>query len=102
MVAERTVFVGDSTRTNPAGFAQLKDALTPHGYTVIAVPVPGALHLKTAATSDQYAAPIATQVEPAATFYPAETYHQDYVARTGRACHIADPWINTKQIDHSD
>ncbi len=50
MVAERTVFVGDSTRTNPAGFAQLKDALTPHGYTVIAVPVPGALHLKTAAS----------------------------------------------------
>lgn len=50
MVAERTVFVGDSTRTNPAGFAQLKDALTPHGYTVLSVPVPGALHLKTAAT----------------------------------------------------
>jgi dimethylargininase len=50
MVAERTIFVGDSTRTNPAGFAQLKDALTPHGYTVLAVPVPGALHLKTAAT----------------------------------------------------
>ena len=58
--------------------------------------------IESLATSGQYAAPIATQVEPAATFYPAETYHQDYVARTGRACHIADPWINTKQIDHSD
>jgi methionine-S-sulfoxide reductase len=35
---------------------------------------------------------IVTQVESARTFWPAEEYHQDYVARTGRACHIADPW----------
>lgn len=35
---------------------------------------------------------IVTQVEQAQTFYPAEEYHQDYVARTGRACHITDPW----------
>jgi peptide methionine sulfoxide reductase msrA/msrB len=35
---------------------------------------------------------IATQVEPAATFFPAEDYHQDYVVKTGRACHIANPW----------
>lgn len=43
-------------------------------------------------TANQFAAPIATQVEAARTFHPAETYHQDYVARTGRACHIANPW----------
>lgn len=35
---------------------------------------------------------IVTQVEAAKTFYPAEEYHQDYVVRTGRACHVADPW----------
>jgi dimethylargininase len=49
-IAERTVFVGLSTRTNEHGFEQLKVALSPHGYHVLAVPVPGALHLKTAAT----------------------------------------------------
>jgi len=49
-MAERTVFVGLSTRTNEHGFEQLKAALSPHGYHVIGVPVPGALHLKTAAT----------------------------------------------------
>ena len=35
---------------------------------------------------------IVTELEPAKTFWPAEEYHQDYVARTGRACHVADPW----------
>jgi peptide methionine sulfoxide reductase MsrA len=25
-------------------------------------------------------------------FYPAEDYHQDYIARTGRPCHVANPW----------
>ncbi|MFO0875091.1 MAG: bifunctional methionine sulfoxide reductase B/A protein [Phycisphaerales bacterium] len=35
---------------------------------------------------------IVTQVERAKTFYPAETYHQDYVERTGRACHVSNPW----------
>ena len=35
---------------------------------------------------------IVTQVQPAKTFWPAEEYHQDYVAKTGRACHVADPW----------
>lgn len=31
--------------------------------------------------------PIVTQVEDAREFYTAEPYHQDYVNRTGRACH---------------
>jgi peptide methionine sulfoxide reductase msrA/msrB len=35
---------------------------------------------------------IVTKVEPAATFWPAEEYHQDYIAITGRACHVKNPW----------
>lgn len=35
---------------------------------------------------------IVTEVQPAETFYPAEEYHQQYIARTGRMCHVADPW----------
>jgi methionine-S-sulfoxide reductase len=35
---------------------------------------------------------IVTLVEPAGTFWPAEDYHQDYVAKTGRACHVQNPW----------
>jgi peptide methionine sulfoxide reductase msrA/msrB len=35
---------------------------------------------------------IVTEVEEAEMFYPAEEYHQDYVVKTGRPCHIADPW----------
>ena len=36
--------------------------------------------------------PIVTKIEKAATFYPAEDYHQDYIEKTGRACHVANPW----------
>ncbi len=36
--------------------------------------------------------PIVTQVEPAKTFCPAEEYHQDYIEKTGRACHVTNPW----------
>ncbi len=35
---------------------------------------------------------IVTQVQPAEKFWPAEDYHQDYIAKTGRACHVANPW----------
>ncbi len=35
---------------------------------------------------------IVTQVEPAGDFWPAEEYHQDYIEKTGRACHVQDPW----------
>jgi peptide methionine sulfoxide reductase msrA/msrB len=35
---------------------------------------------------------IVTQVEAAKTFYPAEDYHQDYIEKTGRACHVQNPW----------
>ncbi len=36
--------------------------------------------------------PIVTQVEMAREFYPAEEYHQDYVVKTGQACHSVNPW----------
>lgn len=35
---------------------------------------------------------IVTQVEGAQTFWEAEEYHQDYIANTGRACHVKNPW----------
>lgn len=35
---------------------------------------------------------IVTQVEPAKTFWPAEEYHQDYLDKTGGACHVSNPW----------
>jgi len=31
---------------------------------------------------------IATQIEPATTFYPAEAYHQRYFERNGAACYV--------------
>ncbi len=31
---------------------------------------------------------IVTEVEPAKAFYAAEDYHQDYIEKTGRACHV--------------
>ncbi len=39
---------------------------------------------------------IVTQLEPAQTFWPAEEYHQDYIAKTGRPCHVQNPWERRK------
>src|SRR4029077_9792394 len=39
-----------STRTNAEGVAQLAAILAPHNYKVVAVPVTGCLHLKSAVT----------------------------------------------------
>ena len=50
LVADRTVFVGRSARTNDAGIEQLRGALADFGYAVRAVEVDGCLHLKTAVT----------------------------------------------------
>ena len=32
--------------------------------------------------------PIVTAIESYKAFYPAEDYHQDYIEKTGRACHV--------------
>ncbi len=44
------LYVGLSTRTDPAGLQALGALVAPLGYTVVAVPVAGGLHLKSAAT----------------------------------------------------
>lgn len=39
--------------------------------------------------SDRYRKPIATAIEPAAEFWPAEEYHQDYLTKhPGGYCHV--------------
>ncbi|MBN1858623.1 dimethylargininase [Candidatus Bipolaricaulota bacterium] len=44
----RTVFVGQSTRSNKAGIEQLARILSPFGYKVVSVELRGCLHLKSA------------------------------------------------------
>lgn len=39
--------------------------------------------------SGRFKAPIATSIEPAATFWPAEDYHQQYLAKNGGSCSIS-------------
>jgi dimethylargininase len=46
----RRIWVGSSSRTNTAGFDQLRTAAEPLGYTVRRVEVRGCLHLKSAVT----------------------------------------------------
>lgn len=46
----RTVYVGDSARSNRDGIAQLGELLAPWDYRVVPVTTRGCLHLKTAAT----------------------------------------------------
>ena len=47
----RTLLVGLSSRTNPAGVKALEEIARHHGYGVMPVPVRGCLHLKTACTA---------------------------------------------------
>jgi dimethylargininase len=47
----RTAYVGASSRTDDAGIAQLRALVEPRGWTVVPVPVRGALHLKSAVTA---------------------------------------------------
>jgi dimethylargininase len=51
VLAGRTLYVGESPRTNAAGIAALRDIVVRHGYEVIAVPVLKCLHLKTACSA---------------------------------------------------
>jgi dimethylargininase len=46
----RTLFVGQTPRTNAAGTRQLAGAIAPHGYDVVALTPTGCLHLKSAVT----------------------------------------------------
>ena len=46
----RKLFVGLTKRSNAGGISQLTGILAPHNYEVIAVPVTGCLHLKSAVT----------------------------------------------------
>lgn len=39
-------------------------------------------------SSGRFRAPVATSIEPAATFWPAEDYHQQYLARNGGSCAV--------------
>jgi dimethylargininase len=47
----RTLLVGVSCRTDPAGVRAFEDIVRRYGYRVLAVPVRGCLHLKTACTA---------------------------------------------------
>ncbi|HET7844964.1 MAG TPA: dimethylargininase, partial [Xanthomonadales bacterium] len=46
----RTLYVGESARSNRDGVAQLRALLAPHGYAVETLPIAGCLHLKSAVT----------------------------------------------------
>lgn len=47
----KTLFVGESQRTNAAGVAALRERVRRYGYTVSGVPVHGCLHLKSACSA---------------------------------------------------
>jgi dimethylargininase len=47
---DRTLYVGASTRSSGEGVAQLQRLLAPFDYRVVAVPLRGCLHLKSAVT----------------------------------------------------
>jgi dimethylargininase len=47
----RTVYVGQTLRTNHEGTTQLRDLLEPRGWEVVAVPVTKVLHLKSGVTA---------------------------------------------------
>jgi dimethylargininase len=47
----RSVFVGQTTRTNEAGIGQLRAAVASYGYSVVPASVRGCLHLKSAITA---------------------------------------------------
>jgi len=51
LTVRRRVFIGESERTNAEAIAQMRNTLTPLGYTVIPVAVRQCLHLKSAVTA---------------------------------------------------
>ena len=59
LVTPRRVFVGITDRTNADGARQLATHVAPFGFQVIAVPVSGCLHLKSAVTLAEWLPPSA-------------------------------------------
>ena len=51
VVAGKTIYIGESSRTNEAGVRAMRDILGPFGYTIVCVPVHGCLHLKSACSA---------------------------------------------------
>ena len=51
VIAGRTLYVGQSPRTNAEGILALRETIATFGYSVTAVPVRGCLHLKTACSA---------------------------------------------------
>jgi len=51
VVAGKTIYIGESSRTNAAGIQAMCDLLAPFGYTIVGVPVRGCLHLKSACSA---------------------------------------------------
>jgi len=47
---DRMIYVGRTPRTNDRGIDNLREIVAPFGYSVVAVPVDGCLHLKSAVT----------------------------------------------------
>lgn len=50
LAVKRTLYVGFSSRTNERGIVQLRQLMKPFGYQVLAIPLTGCLHLKSAVT----------------------------------------------------
>ena len=50
LVIDRRIYVGRSSRTNAEGIEQMRELVSPAGYSVTAVSFEGCLHLKSAAT----------------------------------------------------
>lgn len=50
LLVGRTLFVGQTPRTNAEGTRQLQQALAPHGYEIVPITPAGCLHLKSAVT----------------------------------------------------
>src|SRR6185295_13904653 len=51
LVVGRSIFVGESARSNREGIGQLRERVAPFGYEITPVSVTGCLHLKSAVTA---------------------------------------------------
>jgi dimethylargininase len=51
VVAGKTIYIGESSRTNATAIRAMREMLTPFGYAVICVPVHRCLHLKSACSA---------------------------------------------------